>query len=410
MRKRRCYGQSITAPLCCSFLFILYPYSSLGPSTGCSSFRINLLLPGFYGMQFLQKTCTCSSPVFFLGCSVDICSTMVSPEPAGGYLLGRLVYLLYLLCSDLLLIGLSLTHFFPHYSLPAQCFAVFKILFPQGAITLAAGLSCALWWVFSTIWNMCLCLAWGSPGFSSQRPPCSPPLPVSRHLHLIHMSRALKRAISQNGIAFFIKHIRQMCWYYLPLWLASFLLIASCFNPSCNQILPQELSCRLCIWSPFTALDTWIEIPLSISSWSTFNLSGVASGVWGMPGTTSFWVQSPLLPLHWKSVTRNLLIRQQLPLGTIHFFSRLGSADWNTNKLVCLFWLFRLPSITISHAVFEAAVLNWTPQGTFSFKLLRDHKGGKFVNTLWLACNLLLVVYTGGERMFWWHECSPGAP
>lgn len=41
-------------------------------------------------------------------------------------------------------------------------------------------------------------------------------------------------------------------------------------------------------------------------------------------------------------------------------------------KPAILFWL----SIIISRVVTEAAMLNWTPQGTFSFKLLSTTKVG----------------------------------
>lgn len=81
---------------------------------------------------------------------------------------------------------------------------------------------------------------------------------------------------------------------------ASFLLIPGCFHPCCNPILWQKLSHRLCIWSAFTDVDMWIEIQLSVSVWSTFHLSGVASGVCGVC-QIHLSVQPPFLPLHLSS-------------------------------------------------------------------------------------------------------------
>ena len=50
-------GETMTVPLCCSFLLVLFPWSSVGPSDG---------------PQFLQRTSTCSGVGSSAGYSVDI--------------------------------------------------------------------------------------------------------------------------------------------------------------------------------------------------------------------------------------------------------------------------------------------------------------------------------------------------
>lgn len=70
-------GQSITAPLYCSFLLTLFLCSTMGPYHGLQSFRINLLHHGLStgcsSFKEYPPTLAWSS----MGCNVDIWSTAV---------------------------------------------------------------------------------------------------------------------------------------------------------------------------------------------------------------------------------------------------------------------------------------------------------------------------------------------
>lgn len=81
----------------CLLLFplSLFPHSSMGPSQGLQSFRINLLLHRLStGPSFLQEIFTFSTTGPSMGCSVNICSTVVISMAAGESLLQHLAHLL----------------------------------------------------------------------------------------------------------------------------------------------------------------------------------------------------------------------------------------------------------------------------------------------------------------------------
>lgn len=75
------------------FLSTVPSFSHLSPAPlwvlpmGCSSFRLNLLWCGLSkGCSFLQSISMCSGVRSCMSCSVDICSSMVSPRAAEKFL------------------------------------------------------------------------------------------------------------------------------------------------------------------------------------------------------------------------------------------------------------------------------------------------------------------------------------
>lgn len=68
--------QSVTTLLCCSFFLTVSPHC-ISPSHGMQSFRINLLHYELYSLWFPQEMSTSSGMGSFVGCSVDMCFSVI---------------------------------------------------------------------------------------------------------------------------------------------------------------------------------------------------------------------------------------------------------------------------------------------------------------------------------------------
>lgn len=144
-------GQSITAPLCCPFLLSLFPCSSVGcPWDSVPSRNTQLLQP--------------------IGCSMDVCSGMVSLRAVEESMLCCLKHLLPHF-SDL--VAHRIFSFSPSHSLLCS-WGVLPFLkrFQQRHHHLAWGAQLCPAVGGWSHWNR-LCPAWNSPSLSSQRLPAA---------------------------------------------------------------------------------------------------------------------------------------------------------------------------------------------------------------------------------------------
>lgn len=124
-------------------------------STGCSSFRINLLQQG------LSPGCNSLREFPRLWCGLSVGCEGISASAPGAHLPPPSSALTWVF------ILVFLTTFFPHSGI----FVLSSIRFPRGTTGSSDGLGCALWWWWHccrSSWNR-LSLAWDSLNLSSQQ-------------------------------------------------------------------------------------------------------------------------------------------------------------------------------------------------------------------------------------------------
>lgn len=185
-------GEFITVPLGFTFFLTLFPCSSIGPSCGLQSFRINLLQCGLSKGSSPSVKSASSGLESSTCCSVDICSDVVFSVgcreiPAPPWSLPKLTqaaeeYLLQLLEYPFLLhwswrLHDCFSHFFSSFlTFLHNIFPFLSHIFPEvwPASLMGWAVSCGGSVGVSRNW---LCPAWGSPWPSRRHHHCS-------HLHL----------------------------------------------------------------------------------------------------------------------------------------------------------------------------------------------------------------------------------